>query len=284
MQRGARVKERIFFQRHALITSLDFDHFWPDRPIFSALSFGLSFSLGLTLPVLVCMVALISPERGVASNGEAKARSSWRGCEQALLDWGGALTLEEFHNHMAGLQAFIEGLKAGEGGKSVVVLSGPERLKDLPGPVVTFTTFSRELSPELSFRLATHVAGFVSALPRGRIVIASGGTMGNQSDPKSRGGGVGIVHQVATGLGYPVLSIVATKAFGYRPAPTDFLLVAPGNFGSESDTMLTHSDALVVIGGGNQAQAEALSYLNRNPNGILVLIEDPILAGAPGVC
>lgn len=141
------------------------------------------------------------------------------------------------------------------------------------GPIVTLTTFSRELDRNAFAALSPHIAGLLARL-KGGAIVASGGTMGNRDDASAYGGGVGIVQNMAMQLKIKTLSLTAAKGFGYRAAPADFLYFSLGGFGTESHMMERLSKALVVIGGGGQAYNEATEYLLYNPTGLLVIIDD----------
>lgn len=162
-------------------------------------------------------------------------------------------------------------------GSMPVALSTPEAalaLEGAHGPIITFTTFSRELNADEHFRLANHFMGLLSMLPRGGVIVASGGTMGSREDLNTRGGGVGIVQSAAMSLDFKTLSITAASGFKYRAAPANYLLFSLGGFGSESRLMYELSKALIVIGGGGQAYTEATEYLLYNPTGLLIVIDD----------
>lgn len=200
-----------------------------------------------------------------------------------LLKSGALVDADSMQTLLQKLDRYLEGMKQLLGGKKPLVFSNPETLAKLEasfGPIVSFTTFSKELDDDTKFHIANHAFGLLSSLPRGEVIPASGGTMGDFDNPEAEGGGVGIFQQAAIQMGFPVLSITASKGFGFKPAPAHFLFFTLGEFGSESELMLRHSKVLVVMGGGGQATREGLEYLIRNPNGFLIVIDDKRIGGA----
>ncbi len=206
-------------------------------------------------------------------------------CDQMLLQTGQLVDVEALREQLANMNTFFGELSEfhdEHDGTRPMAFSTPETASILEashGPIISFTTFSRELAPKEYFTVTNHVLGLLSSLQQGGAIVASGGTMGNRGE-NGTGGGVGIIQQTAKALGFKTLSITAASAFKYRAAPADYILFSLGSFGSESQMMYRLSKALVVIGGGAQAYNEALEYLAFNPNGLLILIDDESVGGS----
>jgi hypothetical protein len=206
-------------------------------------------------------------------------------CIELLLQSGQVTKASDLRARLDDMRTYLAELESYHTGSATeaVVLSTPESARQLEaawGPIISTTTFSRELDRKSYLQLSSHILGFLSGLPQGRAIIASGGTMGDRTDPTGTGGGVGMIQIAARQLGFKTMSITASAGFKYRAAPSDFLLFSMDGFGSESRMMYELSKVLVVIGGGGQAYNEAVEFLIYNPNGILVFIDDPDLGGS----
>lgn len=93
----------------------------------------------------------------------------------------------------------------------------------------------------------------LSALKRfdpSKTVFLSGGTST---------GDIGIFHELAIKKGFRVVGVSALDAAKYQPAlMTDFYVEFGEGFGSESETAVKSSTAVLMLGGGNQAAREAI--------------------------
>lgn len=243
--------------------------------LFWALS--ISFSLFVNLSVFA------------AGDGTSPLPSSTSGisrdCVRMLAQTGELVSISDLRTHLKNMEMYLAELEAhhGSGGTVPYGFATPDTARALEavhGPIVTFTTFSRELASAEHFQLANHFSGFLSSLPRGGVIVTSGGTMGERSNANGTGGGVGVVQKMAMAQGFKTLSITASRGFGYRAAPADFLLFSLGGFGSESRMMYELSKALVVIGGGGQAFNEATEYLLYHKDGVLIIVDDPTVGGS----
>lgn len=93
----------------------------------------------------------------------------------------------------------------------------------------------------------------LSALKRfdpARTVFISGGTAS---------GDIGLFHELSVKKGFRVVGVSALDAAKYQPAlMTDFYVEFGKGFGTESETAIRSSTALLMLGGGNQAAREAI--------------------------
>lgn len=232
------------------------------------------------------VVVLIGCSQSLAADQKLEFEQSHSGLCEMLLSQSGQLTSAELlKERLESMATYLTELAAHHEGRGTrpYVLSTPDAARHLEGtfgPIISTTTFSRELTNEEYLRIAGQIGGFLNGLPQGRSIIASGGTMGSRSDASTSGGGVGILQKMAMQLGFKTLSITATGGFKYRAAPADYLLFSLDGFGSESRMMFELSKALFVLGGGAQAFNEATEYLVYNPKGILVLVDDPKIGGS----
>lgn len=206
-----------------------------------------------------------------------------KGCEALAfgIEAGQLVSLAALSEQVDNLKGYLERLQRARPG--AVALATPEVAEQLQGtfgPIITFASYSRELDPLLHYAISAHVQGLLSAIPQQAAIIASGGTMGSLATPGHLGGGVGIVHHSSTSMGFKTMSITSASGFKYDAAPSDFLLFSLGSWGSESRLMLELSKALVLVGGGEQSYREATEYLQYNPKGILVLIDDEDVGGS----
>ncbi len=203
----------------------------------------------------------------------------------ALLSTGQLTRVSELRERLSDMSKFLKELETHhkKGKSEPFAFSTPETaplLEATYGPIITFTTFSRELTPSEHFTVSSHILGLLSSLPRSAAIVASGGTMGERGNAKAIGGGVGIAQNASRQFDFKTLSITASKGFKYKAAFADFILFSLGDFGSESKLMYQLSKALIVVGGGGQAYNEALEYLVYNPDGLLIVIGDPNIGGS----
>jgi hypothetical protein len=235
-----------------------------------------------TYGCLILAIVLGAIPQAVANSGQKNVTTAV--CDLMLAKTGELTSISDLLAKVDMMKQYLTELQQHHEGTGTIphAFSTPEtatRLEAIYGPIITSTTFSKELNADETFRMTSHIMGLLSALPQGGIIPASGGTNGSRDEVGSRGGGVGIFQTISRSMGFKTLSITAAAGFEYKAAPADFLLFSLGGFGSESRLMNQLSKALVVFGGGNQAYNEAVEYLITNPEGTLVIIDDPQVGG-----
>ncbi len=229
--------------------------------------------------ILILILVSFFPLKTIAAN-----KAVLSNCAETLQALGMVTSVDDYSKTLDDQRKFIKELKKHEKitGKGVSVIFDPdviEHLKQSHGPVISLVTYSRELNPTENVQVATHLNGLFSTIPSGKAMIASGGTMGERGIDSSYGGGVGMAHPMAMKMGFEVLSFTSAGGYKYKAAPANYVFASTGKFGSETQVMLRHSDGMVLLGGGGQAMTEAKQYLNYNPKGLLVVIDDDKVGG-----
>ncbi len=76
----------------------------------------------------------------------------------------------------------------------------------------------------------------------------------------SDSGDIGLFHRIAVQRGFRVIGVSDVKVTGYKPALMNgfYVELSPEGFGSETETVIRNSTAVVMLGGGNQAAREAI--------------------------
>jgi hypothetical protein len=71
----------------------------------------------------------------------------------------------------------------------------------------------------------------------------------------------GLTHRLCRAAGIQTAGLTAAQGLEYSLAPLDMLIVVGERFGDESDDLLALCDALIILGGGPQAEREARGAL-----------------------